>query len=248
MFIQVAITEPDRMSTVAFSPEPQSSRRSVIRSAFAALALFVFIGSIPITLMAIEEPSHRIVRTYPEFELRQYAPYLVAETTVDAGFDSAGNRAFRILADYIFGNNRAEQKIQMTAPVTQQPAAEGGDQKGEQIEMTAPVSQRPATGTGADRYVLSFVMPRRFTLDTLPKPNDPRVTLREESARLMAVRRYSGRWTESNYRREEAALLAAVREQGYEPVGTPVYARYNSPFSLWFTRRNEVMVEVRKAD
>jgi hypothetical protein len=195
--------------------------------------------------MATEEPSHRVVETFPEFEVREYAPYLVAETTVDATFDKAGNRAFGILADYIFGDNQAKQKIEMTAPVNQQPAA---SDRGEKIEMTAPVTQRPATGTGAERYVLSFVMPQRFTLETLPTPNDPRVTLREEPARLMAVHGYSGRWTQSNYRREESRLLDAVKAQGFEPIGAPVYARYNSPFSLPFMRRNEVMVEVSRPD
>ncbi len=195
--------------------------------------------------MATEEPSYRVVETFPAFELREYAPYLVAETTVDAGFDKAGNRAFGILADYIFGNNQARKKIEMTAPVNQQPA---GASKGEQIEMTAPVTQRPATGTGSERYVLSFVMPRRFTLATLPTPNDPRVTLREEPARLMAVRGYSGRWTRSNYRREEARLFEAVRARGFEVLGAPVYARYNSPFSLPVMRRNEVMVAVRRPE
>jgi hypothetical protein len=223
----------------------------------ALLALLLLavaaLTTLPTTLMAIEEPSHRIVETYPEFELRRYAPHLVAETVVDTGFDAAGNRAFGILADYIFGKNRGETKIEMTAPVTQQPAG-GGQRQGEKIEMTAPVTQRPAAGaptttaTGADRYVVSFVMPRRFTLDTLPEPIDPRVQLREEPERLMAVRRYSGRWTRDNYRREERTLLEAVRRRGYEPVGAPVYARYNSPFSLWFMRRNEVMVEVRAQD
>ncbi|MBK1633187.1 heme-binding protein [Thiohalocapsa halophila] len=207
--------------------------------------------------MATEEPSHRVVETYPELELRRYAPHLVAETVVDAGFDKAGNRAFGILADYIFGKNRGETKIEMTAPVTQQPAGAGeasGQTQGQKIEMTAPVTQRPAdsgssaSAVGAERYVVSFVMPQRFTMETLPEPIDPRVELRREPERLMAVRRYSGRWTKENYREEERKLLEAVRERGYEPIGAPVYARYNSPFSLWFMRRNEVMVEVRERE
>ncbi|WP_295884751.1 heme-binding protein [uncultured Thiohalocapsa sp.] len=221
------------------------------------LASLLSIIAAPSTLMAIEEPSHRIVETYPDFELRRYAPHLVAETVVDAGFDKAGNRAFGILADYIFGKNRDDTKIEMTAPVTQQPAGAGessAQTQGQKIEMTAPVTQRPADGapsgtaTAADRYVVSFVMPQRFTLETLPEPLDPRVTLCQEPERLMAVRRYSGRWTKQNYREEERRLLEAVRRQGLEPVGAPVYARYNSPFSLWFMRRNEVMVEVRRSD
>ena len=87
-------------------------------------------------------------------------------------------------------------------------------------------------------------MPSGYDLDSLPVPLDPRVVLREEPARLMAVRSYSGRWTEANYRENESLLLAAVEKAGLKPVAAPVYARYNSPFSLPFIRRNEAMVEV----
>ncbi len=190
--------------------------------------------------VAIEEPEYEVVKTYPDFELRRYAPYLVAETEVSGDFDEVGNRAFRILAAYIFGENRAQEKMEMTAPVNQRPAA--GD--GEKMAMTAPVTQRPKAGADADTYVLSFVMPSRYTLDTIPEPLSLEVNLREEPAKLVAVRGYSGRWTEANYREHESLLLTAVEREGLTPVSTPVYARYNSPFSLWFLRRNEVMVEV----
>ncbi len=190
--------------------------------------------------VAIEEPQYDVVKTYPDFELRRYATYLVAETEVTGDFDEVGNKAFRILADYIFGDNRAQEKMEMTAPVNQRPAAG----ESEKMEMTAPVAQRAKGGADTDTFVLSFVMPARYTLDTLPQPLDPRVHLREEPAKLMAVLGYSGRWTESNYREKESLLLAAVEEAGLAPVAAPVYARYNSPFSLWFLRRNEVMVEV----
>ena len=93
--------------------------------------------------MALEEPSYQVVQTYPELELRRYAPYLVAETEVSGDFDEVGNQAFRILADYIFGNNRAREKMEMTAPVNQQPARGESDK----IEMTAPVTQRPTDGS-----------------------------------------------------------------------------------------------------
>jgi len=88
-------------------------------------------------------------------------------------------------------------------------------------------------------------MPSGYSLDSLPVPLDSRVLLREESAKLMAVRSYSGRWSEANYRENESRLLAAVEKAGLTPVAPPAYARYNSPFSLWFLRRNETMVEVR---
>lgn len=197
--------------------------------------------------MATEEPAYEVVREDSGFELRRYQPQLLAETKVQGRFDKVGGKAFGILADYIFGNNQAAEKIAMTAPVTQRPAASDDDQAGTRIEMTAPVTQRPAQ-TDGDSFIISFVMPERFTLETVPRPNDPRVTLREEPGRLMAVLRYAGGWGESKYRNHETQLLDAVRAAGLIPVGEPLYARYNSPFSLPFLRRNEVMVEVVEPD
>jgi len=219
------------------------SRHKRPLAGIALVMLLAFWGG---QAMAIEEPSYEILREAPGFELRRYQPQLVAETEVQGRFDKVGGDAFRILADYIFGNNQAAKKIAMTAPVTQRPAASDDDQSGTRIEMTAPVTQR-AAGTETDSYVISFVMPERFTLKTVPRPNDPRVTLREVPGRLVAVLRYSGGWGESRYRTHEAKLLEAVRAAGLTPIGEPVYARYNSPFSLPFLRRNEVMVEVAES-
>jgi len=205
----------------------------------------VLVGILPLlagaNAMAIEEPKYEVVKTYPEFELRRYEPFLVAETEVTGDFDEVGNQAFRILAAYIFGENKAQAKMEMTAPVNQRPATG----EGEKMAMTAPVTQRPKGSDGSDTFVLSFVMPSGYSLDSLPVPLDPRVFLREERAKLMAVRSYSGRWTEANYRENESLLLAAVEKAGLTPVAPPVYARYNSPFSLWLLRRNETMVEVQ---
>lgn len=188
--------------------------------------------------MAIEEPEYEVVKTYADFELRRYAPYLVAETEVRGEFEDVGNRAFRILADYIFGNNRGSEKMAMTAPVNQRPAGEG-----EKLAMTAPVAQRKSEA-GPETYIFSFVMPSGYTLETLPQPKDERVSLRLEPGGLVAARRYAGRWTESGYRENEAKLLAAVEQAGLRALSSPVYARYNSPFSLPLLRRNEVLVEV----
>ena len=193
---------------------------------------------------AVEEPAYEVVRAYPAFELRRYAPYLLAETEVSGDFDAVGNEAFRILADFIFGNNQRQEKMKMTAPVSQRPAAmEIGDL--DEVAISTSVTQRVEAGADPDTYVLSFVMPSQYTRETLPEPVDPRVRIREEPARLMAVRRYSGRWTQGNYREHEALLLQAIAKVGLQPVSATVYARYNSPFSLWFLRRNEVLVEVR---
>jgi hypothetical protein len=184
--------------------------------------------------MAYEEPEYQLVRTYPDFEVRRYPPQMIAETVVDGAFSEVGGGAFRILADYISGNNRPGEKISMTAPVAQQP----GDSR---IAMTAPVGQ---STTGDGRFSFFFFMPSQYTRETLPIPNDPRVRIRELEERTMAVLQYSGSWREDRYRAQETKLKEALRRQGLRIVGEPVFARYNSPFSLWFLRRNEVMIPV----
>jgi len=158
---------------------------------------------------------------------------------VEGDFETVGKRAFGILAGYIGGENRRQQKIAMTAPVNQTPAA--GD--GERLSNTGVVEARAA---GEGRYVLSFVMPSKHTMDTLPEPANARVRLRRFDARLMAAHRYSGTWSRERYREHERILLEAVRGAGLEPVGVPIFARYNPPMTPWFLRRNEVLVEVEK--
>lgn len=187
--------------------------------------------------MAYEEPEYQIVRAYPDFEVRRYPPQMIAETVVDGAFSEVGGGAFRILADYISGNNRPGEKISMTAPVAQQP----GDGR---IAMTAPVGQ---STTSDGRFSFFFFMPSQYTNETLPVPNDPRVRIRELGERTMAVLQYSGSWSEARYRKHESKLNEAVRRQGLRIVGEPVFARYNSPFSLWFLRRNEVMIPLDEA-
>ncbi len=191
--------------------------------------------------MAIEEPAFHVTRKTERFEIREYAAHLVAETRITAPFEQAGNEAFSILAGYIFGNNRSQQKIEMTAPVNQKQST----QSGEKIEMTAPVAQAPADGI-AEAYDMSFVMPARYTRATLPEPLDTRITIREVPARTMAVLVFSGTWSKARYMEHETALLNAVREAGLQSTGKPVFARYNPPMMPWFLRRNEVMIEVRQ--
>lgn len=195
--------------------------------------------------MAIEEPKYEVVKEFEGCELRQYAPTLIAETTVTGSFDEVGNEAFRILAGYIQGENVKAEEIEMTAPVNQRPA--GAEGQSEKIEMTAPVSQSPAkVGDASGTYVLSFVMPSKYTLQTLPKPKDDRVNIREVPGRLVAARSYSGSWDRRKYQENEKKLVEAIRKEGLLSVGPPMFARYNPPFMPSFLRRNEVLIEVRE--
>ena len=168
--------------------------------------------------MALEEPEFDVIAATDDYEIRRYLPYLVAE--VDVAGDSADNRAFRMLAGYIFGDNAGREKMQMTAPVESRENKE------------------------AAALTYAFVMEGKYTLATLPAPNDERIRLLERPARIVAARRFSGRWSESNVTKHQAALLRKLEEDGIRPRGDAELARYNSPFTPWFLRRNEIIVPI----
>jgi len=182
---------------------------------------------------AIEEPRYTVERQYDNFELRSYAPVLVAEVTVAGPADDAGNQGFRILAGYIFGKNKGEREIAMTAPVTQTPEPT-------KIAMTAPVTQAAADGG----YTVQFTMPATFKLATLPEPLDARIRLKEIPGKRYAVIRYSGFWSDANYNSHLDKLERAVTAAGVATTGAPVYARYDAPWVPWFARRNEIWLHV----
>lgn len=185
--------------------------------------------------MSYEEPGYAVLHQADGVEYRRYEPYLIAETVVQgsADFDSAGNEGFRRLFKYIAGGNTSQAKIAMTAPVSQA-------EKSEKIAMTVPVQQVNAE----DGWRIAFMLPRQYALDTAPKPSDPRVRVVAVPGKLMAVRRYSGRWTERNYQENRDALLRVLGAASITPLAEPQLARYNSPFSLPPLRRNEVLVEI----
>ncbi len=201
-------------------------------------ALLVFSGA---NAMAYEEPDYTVISENDGYELRQYTPYIVAETTANGDFRSAGKKAFRILAGYIFGDNRSATRMDMTVPVESQASAEPVE-----MAMTTPVmselTEQPESTD--DSYVYRFVMESKYTLETLPVPNDPRVAIRRIEPRTVAVKRFSGFWSEGNVDKHETRLLEQLREDGLKTIGEPKLARYNGPFTPWFLRRNEIMVEV----
>lgn len=198
-----------------------------------SLMMFLTLWSISMSAFGIEEPAYEVIQTYPQFEVRQYHAYLVAEVLVPGPADQAGNLGFNYLAGYIFGKNKGSRKIAMTAPVAQTPTPAPAPIK---IEMTAPVSQVPSAGG----YLIQFTMPREFTLDTLPEPIDPKVQLREIPAQRYAVLRYSGGWSQSLYEEKLALLKKSVEEAQIATTGEPIFSRYNAPFSLPIFRRNEI--------
>jgi hypothetical protein len=187
--------------------------------------------------MAYEQPRYEVTQRFPGFELRDYAPFVVAETEVEASHAEAGNKGFRRLAGYIFGKNKGARRIAMTAPVAEARAS--------RIAMTAPVAE-VATGD-PEHFLIQFMMPSDFTIDTLPEPLDERIHFRQVPARRVAAIRYSGTWSERRYRSHLDKLRSALDQEHLEALGEPVWARYDPPFKPWFLRRNEILIEVRPA-
>jgi effector-binding domain-containing protein len=183
--------------------------------------------------MAVEEAVYTVEKTDGAFQVRLYAPQVVAEVLVDGTLEEAGNKAFRPLFDYISGANRTQGRIAITVSGGQQP-------EGQKIAMTSPVGQEALS----NRWAVTFVMPSNTTMETLPVPMDEKVRLRAVPARRMAALRYSGTWSRNRYERNLARLRECIKANGLVAVGEPVWARYNPPFTPWFLRRNEVLLPI----
>ena len=184
--------------------------------------------------VGIEKSKYTVVEKQGKFEIRQYEPQIVAETIVDTSFGDASNVAFRRLFNYISGENRKKESIKMTAPVSQKSSSE-------KISMTAPVNQQKSE----DKYVVSFLMPGKYSMDTLPEPLDSSVKLREVPARKIAAVRYSGTWSRKRYESHKNSLEEFIRDRKLTKTGQEaIWARYDPPFQLWFLRRNEVLIPI----
>jgi hypothetical protein len=180
----------------------------------------------------VEQAKYSVVEKNNNIEIRDYVPMIVAETEVSGAREKAISEGFRIIADYIFGNNSTAQKVSMTAPVTQQGS--------EKIAMTAPVTQQ----SDGDTWHVHFVMPASYTMDTLPKPNNSAVKLKDIGGKRFAVIRFSGMAGEDSLKRHTEELSEFITAKELKSLSAPTYAFFNPPWTLPFSRRNEVMVEI----
>lgn len=204
----------------------------MMRRLLALLLILIAVGS---PAMATEEPKFELVLKDGDFEVRDYAPTVVAEVTVSGSQGQASNQGFRILAGYIFGGNTRQQSIAMTSPVAQRQASE-------KIAMTAPVTQT-AEGAG---WIVRFTMPSEYTLNTLPRPDDQRISLREEPGQRIAVVRFSGIANARSAERHGRDLDAQLQARGLRRTGPTSLAQYDAPWTPWFMRRNEVMAPIAR--
>ena len=177
----------------------------------------------------VEEPRYNVIESDGRIEVREYAPMIVAETQVLGTRKEAIRQGFRRIAAYIFGSNTPAQKIAMTAPVTQQ-------QTSIPCDSAEPVDRQA--------WIVRFVMPATYILETLPAPNDSRVKLLSLGARRYVVIRFSGSSNDQNIRRHLDMLRKHVDEQNLRILGHPVMAFYDPPWTLPFLRRNEIWLEI----
>jgi hypothetical protein len=186
--------------------------------------------------MATDEPEFKLILKEDKFEIREYASKIIAQVKIFGDFDDASSKGFKILADFIFGNNTStdgNSKIEMTAPVEMEPLTQ-------KINMTKPV-----LAEGSDNnWIVSFIMPNEFTLETLPKPNNKSIKILSLPKEKYAVIVFSGLVSESSYLEKEKLLNQFIKEKKLKSSGEIKIARYNPPWTLPFFRRNELMLKV----
>lgn len=198
-----------------------------------ALALVLGLTVTGVFAMATEEPPFTVTLAKGAFEVRDYPALVAAEVSVGGQRRDAASKGFRLLAGYIFGGNTRKQRIAMTAPVTQAPSG------GEKIAMTAPVLL-----SGGGPWTIRFIMPRGSALDTLPTPNNPAVKLRELPPSRVAVIKFSGLAKQADVDAKTQLLSQFIKAQQLQATGPASLAQYDPPWTLWFMRRNEVMIPV----
>ena len=196
------------------------------------IALFLIVGVLAGPVISnVEKPDYKIIQSEQNIEIRQYDPMIIAEVEVDGKREDAIRDGFRLIADYIFGNNTVEQNISMTAPVQQK----------EKIAMTSPVQQQLA----GKSWQISFVMPSEYSMESLPVPNNNRVRLKEILTKKFIVIEFSGSNSNENVFGHENQLMNYIEANQINIIGSPKYAFYNAPLTLPLLRRNEVMIEIK---
>lgn len=181
----------------------------------------------------VEQAEYTVIEKDGNIEIRDYAPMIVAEAEVPGNRETAISQGFRLIADYIFGNNLSAEKVAMTAPVTQKMSSE-------KIAMTAPVMQK---GDGK-LWVVRFVMPANYTMQTLPRPNNNAVKLKDIPKSRYAVIRFSGMAGAENLKGHSSELQSFIAANNLKATSEETYAFFNPPWTLPFLRRNEIMIEL----
>jgi predicted transcriptional regulator YdeE len=244
----MGLTDPERARAQSPKPKAQSPKPKAHRSltmfqtllkALALMSLFLSLGGQ--SAMAIEEPNYKTLMQDGNMQVRLYDARLSAVTLLKGEMDQASNQGFRRIADFIFRSN-----------VPANPAGSGAQSGAEKIAMTAPVIVQPqsaemsaSTYQNSQNWAVEFVMPKAYTLDTLPRPINPEVQITAVPAKTYAVLTYSGFNTLKRVQQEIETLNAWIQTKGLTPLGAAQLARYDPPWTLPFWRRNEIWIEIK---
>ncbi|MGB7967973.1 MAG: heme-binding protein [Methanobacterium sp.] len=216
-----------------------------------------------------ESPAYTLEEKDNHFEIRKYPDYILAQVDVESDYNSAVTIGFRILANYIFGGNKKRKSIPMTTPVSEEkikgsekipmaspvthetvksekipmasPVTQESSQESEKISMTTPVSEETY---GAKMHRISFTMPSKYSLETLPEPDDPRIKFKEVENQRMAVLRFSGRVKKKLAYKKMEEMRKWLAKKKLNPRSNFIVAQYNNPAVPGFLRRNEILVEI----
>lgn len=170
--------------------------------------------------MAIERAQYSVVTNNPPYEVRDYSSSILAIVNVNGSRSEAVSSGFRLLANYIFGDNKEKAKIAMTSPVTQLPAS-------------AQAS-----------WVVRFMMPAGYTLKSLPAASDTRVRFEEIPAHRVAAIRFTGFWSDENLKSHEIQLRDWMQTQHLTAASPATFAYYDPPWTPWFMRTIEVLIDI----
>jgi len=182
-----------------------------------------------------ETAAYEVSKKINNFEIRKYPPILVAEVEVEGNRSEAANKGFRALAGYIFGGNVSKQKVAMTSPVLQNEVAE-------KISMTSPVRQ---ISSSQKKWLVQFAMPKKYTLETLPKPKNDKIKFKVLKQKNVVAIRFSGKWSDQLFDAKKQELVDFVEQNKMKKIGQPIISYYDDPFTFPWNRRNEIIQEIK---
>ncbi len=182
-----------------------------------------------------ETTNYQVKETFNNIEIRQYPSFLAAEVEVEGSRKEAAKKGFLILAKYIFGKNIAKEKVAMTSPVNQQ-------EKSQKIAMTSPVRQ---SENSDKNWVIQFTMPKEFTIDTLPTPENDKIKFKQIASKKVISIRFTGGWNDKNLTENKQKLMEFISEKKLTKIGSPIISYYDDPFTFPWNRRNEIIQEIK---
>lgn len=197
-------------------------KKMIIALGVIILILVVFQSFMVTSTNNTEKQAYKVIKKEDGFEIRYYPPATFATIQSSAkNYRELSGNGFRKIAGYIFGNNETSSKIAMTTPVHMDISNEGSS--------------------------MSFVMPSKYDINNLPRPNDANVQLHQTAGEYVAAIAFGGFANDASIKKYAAELEKALGNKGIKSIGHFRFLGYNPPYQL-VGRKNEVIVTVEWKD